>query len=303
MNRMNRTIFLYTIFFLLPIDPPAFGGNTCKSIYFSKDLSGHSFVDECNPGSPPGTPLCSLCSIDDVELESLGEHGVVTSNVHERNTYVNAIGYKKFTETLPTGKTISLGRYKYIGYIKLPTLPINNDQQKENPDAVHMMIQFWDGRNALYQSDKNTLEGTIYWNLNPWSDDFGKIQIYTLPCPDTCELLDSGITLIPDTSWHQFEIIVDFKKKKYVSITVNEEVTDLGKYDLAQVHHDDWGEDVSLIITTESMAAWPGESCEKVYIWKTYFKDLDFSECRNPPNILFLIPKNIRKDIEIQNLE
>ena len=66
-------------------------------IYVSTNLEGHDMSAECNPDD--GTD-CE-CSIIDVQLDSLTTHGQVTSNVIPRNTYVNAIGHKKFEEVFP----------------------------------------------------------------------------------------------------------------------------------------------------------------------------------------------------------
>lgn len=238
-------------------------------IYTSSNLSGHSVVAECNPG---GSTSC-ICSDDDVDIASFENYGEVTSNVLETNTFVNAIGYKKFEETFPNGNPIKLGSYKYMGEFMLPVNPYPDPNQKENPQSVHMMIQLWDGRNHLYQSDKNTLEGSIYWDLNPWdTNNYGKIKVYTTT--DHLELFDTNIVIIPDTEWHTFELVVDLCNKKYISITIDGEAKDLSTIDLAQVFQPSWGDDVSLIITTESMAAWPQMDCSDIYTWTTRFRDL-----------------------------
>jgi hypothetical protein len=144
----------------------------------------------------------------------------------------------------------------------------------ENPQAAHMMIQLWDGRNALYQSDKVSLEGAIYWNLNPWTSDYGNIKVYVEPL----NLVETGITLSPDTKWHTFELVVDLANQIYVSISIDEETRDLSHLQLAQVHQPDWGDEVALLITTESLAAWSGETCPTIFTWATRFKDLEFRQ-------------------------
>jgi hypothetical protein len=238
-------------------------------IYASRNLSGHEVFAECNPG---GTSQCP-CSADDVQIASLADYGEVTSNVEAEHTYVNAIGFKKFRETFPDGTPIALGTYRYAGQFRLPTLPEADPNQVANPQAVHLMIQLWDGRNALYASDKTTLEGTIYWQLNPWESDRGTIKVYVWPL----ELVDTGIVLAADTAWHTFELVVDLAAGRYLSITIDGQRADLSAFELAQVHHPEWADDVSLSITTESLAAWPGPACERVFTWTTQFRDLVFS--------------------------
>lgn len=235
-------------------------------IYSSSNLSGHAVAPEWLGGEK--------ATAQDIELKSLKTYGEVVSNLKYRDVYVNAIGHKKFIERFPSGKALHLGQYRYEAYIQLPLIPKSDVTQKENPQAVHTMIQFWDGRNALSKSNKTTLEGAIYWDLNPWtSNEFGKIKVYTYPV----KLADTGLKLDPDTSWHKFELIVNLRSKRYVSITVDGQTKDLSKIPLAQVTHPDWGSEVSLIITTESLAAWSKDGTS-AFAWTTRFRDIRFFE-------------------------
>lgn len=244
--------------------------NQGEVIYVSPNLFGHSIAAECNPG---GVSQCP-CSELDVGLATFGEYGEVTSNVREVNTYVNAIGHKKFTETFPDGSPITLDTYRYTGQFSLPRLPVPDPNQRENPEAAHMMIQFWDGRNALYQSNKTTLEGTIFWELNPWAADYGHIKVYAWPL----QLIDTGIIVPPDTQWHSFELVVDLASQRYISIAVDGDSRDLSSTLLAQVYHPDWGDDVSFIITTESLASWPQNGCPYIFKWTMRYKNLALSK-------------------------
>ena len=238
-------------------------------MYQSVNLSGHSKAAECfSVGCPDN------CSNDDISLTSFDNYGEVTSNVNIENTYVNAIGHKKFTDFFPNGTPITLSNFRYTGEFRLPIIPKADVNQVDNPEAVHMMMQLYDGSNKLWTANKHTLEGTIYWALNPWTSDGqkGKIKIYIYPLTR----IDTGIELPPDTDWHKFELIVDFINKKYVSITIDDITKDLSAYELAQVDHNDWGTDLSFNITTESEAASPGENCENSFRWTTIFKNLKF---------------------------
>jgi hypothetical protein len=239
-----------------------------ETIYTSTNLSGHTVVRECNPGSQTTCPCDSL----DVSLISHSSFGEVISNPRQVTTYVNAIGYNKFTDTFPNGSRLSLSTFKYKYLVKLPSIPRPDDTQKKNPQAVHMMIQLYDGKNSLYKSDNTTLEGTIYWSLNPWTSEAGKIKIYEYPM----NLVETGLTVPADTFWHCFELTVNFLTQKYVSISIDGTAKDLGSVSLAQKKHSDWGNDVSLSITTESEAASPDAGCTKIFTWATYFKGLEF---------------------------
>ena len=239
-----------------------------RVVYFSHNLSGHSVSAECNPGNASSCP----CSDADVSIVVLPNYGEVISNPRKIGTYVNAIGHQKFIESLPGGEPIALSVYAYAGQVSLPVVPFPNVDQTENPQAVHIMIQLWDGRNALFQSNKTTREAVIYWDLNPWASDYGKIKVYTNPA----SLVETGITLTPDTNWHSFEVVADLATQKYVSITIGGETRDLSHLEMARVYQPTWGDEVALIITTESLASWPGTGCPYVFTWATRFRDLEF---------------------------
>jgi hypothetical protein len=244
--------------------------NQTKILYSTHNLLGHTIFAECNPG---GGTDCS-CEQLDASISSFSDYAEVTSNIREHNTYVNAIGYKKFIEVFPDNQPITLGVYQYSGEFRLPVLPAPDLQQRDNPQAIHMMIQFWDGRNALLPMNDTTLEGTIYWDLNPWNADAGKIKVYAYPL----ELVDTGIFLQPDTDWHRFSLIIDLYQQKFVSVGIDGQTVYLKDISLARVYHDDWGEDLSLSLTTESMATWPQTQCNYIFKWTTQFRNLVFSQ-------------------------
>jgi hypothetical protein len=241
-------------------------------LYASTNLAGHSVIGECNPG---GGTACACDPVLDVRLEPFSGYGEVTSNPRQRNTYVNAIGYKKFTDTFPDGTPVRLGRYEYKACVRLPVLPVTNLGNQNNAQAVHLMVQLWDGPNALYPADHQTLEGALYWDLNPWEADYGHLKIYT----DPIVLYDTGAVLQPDTEWHCFTLTVDLAKQEYVRLTytnaAGQHSIDLSGKKLAKVSHPDWGSDLSLSITTESMATWPQYTCPYAFSWTTQFKDVE----------------------------
>lgn len=244
-------------------------------LYESVNLAGHAVSPECFPVTCPDPQ--PVCDADDVGITSEADHGTVISNVvPEQGVFVNAIGYKNFIEVFPDGTPIVLGTYKYTGVVKLLATPKPDINQVDNPENVHMMIQLYDGRNALWTPDKRTLEGTIYWDLNPWTDDgqAGTLKIYIDSQPDP---MNTGKTLLPDRNEHTFELIVDFANKKYVSMTVDGTTTDLSMYGLHQRTHADWENHVALSITTESEAANPqNETGCSTFRWETAFKNLQF---------------------------
>ena len=250
----------------IPVEP------TFEIIYTSTDLEGHIVSAECNPGGGSDCP----CTNEDVAIASFDGYGEVTSNPRERPTWVNAIGGVQFVETLPDGAPVAMDTFRYRGEARLPTLPNPDPGQLENAQAVHFMMLLWDGRDALFEADKTSLEAAIYWNLNAWMEDCGSIKVYTTDY----ELIDTGITVEPDTEWHRFEMTVDFARGEYVSIAVDGVEVDLAGIAVLELHRPDWGDEVAVIITTESMATWPHHECTTVHRWTTQFRDIEFGYFR-----------------------
>lgn len=250
-------------------------------IYASPNLEGHEIFAECNPGGGS----VSQCSQNDVRLQVFDRYGEITSNYRRSNTYVNAIGYKKFAEVFPQRDRLALGAYQYQGQVSLSTCPSKRLDQVQNPQAIHFMAMLWDGRNALYPANRRTLEGVLYWQLNPWQPDYGRVKVYSAEPP---QLVDTGITLRPEasdpgcTSWHTFELEVDFRSQEYIAVTIDGARQELNDVELARVSHPEWGRDVSMSITTESMAAWPQYECPLIFTWTTRFRNLKLSHLVRP---------------------
>jgi len=233
--------------------------------YYSKNLSGHVVYVE-NVGTAP-------VDENDVGLTANADYGVVSANVLRRSIYINAIGCQKSIDRFPDGAPIHLARYLYQCEIKLPIIPIASGQQI--PQAVHLMMQYWDGDSKTWDANKNTLEASIYWNLNPWLSNCGEVYIYTTGL----QLFDTGYKLSPDTDWHSFKLIADFEKKEYISITIGKTDIDLSGKALCQVQHNDWSSELSFSLTTESMNCYP--SSNEIFWWDTYFRELSFFEIGN----------------------
>jgi hypothetical protein len=90
------------------------------------------------------------------------------------------------------------------------------------------------------------------------------------------DLVDTGLYLQPDTQWHRFSLVINLNTQKYVSISIDDQSLSLSDTGLAQVYHADWGTDLSIGLTTESMAAWPQTECNYIFKWTTQFRNLIF---------------------------
>ena len=258
-----RSLLLFASSFALPVlraDDPG------TLIYHNWGaLEDYEVVPECNPGGTTRLP----CGPDDVGIQhQRDEFSIVTANTRRRKVFVNAIARKRFTDRTPDNKPLELGTYRYIYAVRLPQLP-----QKDGVhcgEAVHQMIQFWDGANRISNSRGRTIEGAIYWDINPHSDDFQHIKVYS---GDPLKLIDTGIVVPADIQWHTFEIRVDLKKQIYTGMVIDDQWNPLTGIPLARVPQPTWGKDVSLILTAESENAFPGNPAS-LRQWATQFKDV-----------------------------
>lgn len=233
-------------------------------------LAGYGVSTECNPGGHTSFP----CGSSDVLIANSadGTCSEVTANPRGITTFVNAIGNRKFTNTTPDGQGIQLKTYKYVYAVRLPRVPTTGSLPWVG-EQVHQMIQFWDGNNVLWSANKHTLEAAIYWKLNPWDADYGKIMVYTLDANGNVVPKDYGLFLQPDTNWHVFELRADLANRVYAGVAIDSVWNPLTNVPLARVYHPDWGTDLSLILTAESENAYPGSTNPIVTQWTTQFKD------------------------------
>jgi hypothetical protein len=235
-------------------------------------LAGYQVSTECNPGGHTSFP----CGQSDVAIDSAGDatgrFSEVTANPRGITTFVNAIGNIHFVDTTPDGQPLRLTTYRYLYAIRLPRIPTKSSAPWIG-EQIHQMIQFWDGSNKLWQANKHTLEASIFWKLNPWDPDFGKIFVYTTNSSGGLAAVDTGITLAPDTNWHVFDVRADLLNRVFAGIAIDNQWNPLTNLPLAQVQHTDWGGDLSLILTAESENAYPGATNPIVTQWTTDFKD------------------------------
>lgn len=234
-------------------------------------LAGYQVSTECNPGGHTNFP----CGSSDVAIttgsDSTGSFSEVTANPRGIVTFVNAIGNIHFQQKTPDGQPIQLKTYRYIYAIRLPRIPTKTSAPWI-AEQTHEMIQFWDGSNTLWPANKHTLEASVFWKLNPWDPNYGKIFAYTTS-NGTLTAVDTGIFLQPDTNWHVFDIRADLLNRIWAGVAIDSHWNPLTNLPLAQIYHPDWGTDLSLILTAESENAYPGSTNPIVTQWTTDFKD------------------------------
>jgi len=198
----------------------------------------------------------------------------VTANPRGITTFVNAIGNIHLTNTTPDGQPIRLTTYRYVLAFRLPRIPTTTSAPWIG-EQLHEMVQFWDGSNHLWNANKHTLEAAVFWKLNPWDPNHGKVMVYTTDSSGALTAVDTGFSLPLDTNWHYFEINADLRDRVWAGIGLDgTQWNPLTNLPLAQIYHPDWGSDLSLILTAESENAYPGSTNPIVTQWTTDFKDV-----------------------------
>lgn len=107
----------------------------------------------------------------------------------------------------------------------------------------------------------------------PWDPGYGKIFAYTTASDGSLNSYDTGITLTPGTNWHVFDVRADPLNRVWAGVAVDNHWNPLTNLPLARIYHPDWGPDLSLILTAESVNAYPGSTNPLVTQWTTQFKD------------------------------
>jgi hypothetical protein len=240
-------------------------------LYQSDNLEDYSIVAECNPG---GTTHCP-CGHSDVKVKMFENYGEVTANVRGTYTFVNAIANHKFNEAFSPHRPITPAIYEYEGQVQLPSVPLPRFDHFYAPQAIHIMMQSWDWHTSL-----DSHEAVLYWHVNPWTPDFGHLSVYTGQPP---QLLDTGLSITPDTNWHSFKLVANFLTDHYVSATIDGQTLPVTA-PLAQVFHPDWQPEQTFTLTAESENAWPGgPTCPQPFGWTTRFKSMKFWKQDPPP--------------------
>ena len=237
-------------------------------------LTGYGVSAECNPGGTTSFP----CGPADVAIttgsDSTGQFSQVTANPRGITTFVNAIGNIHFTDTTPDGQPIQLTTYRYLLAFRLPRIPTTSSAPWIG-EQLHEMIQFWDGSNRLWNANKHTLEASVFWKLNPWDPNHGKVMVYTTDSSGALVAVDTGFSLPLDTKWHYFDINADLRNRVWAGIGLDgTQWNPLTNLPLAQRYQPTWGNDLSLILTGESENAYPGSTNPIVTQWTTDFKDV-----------------------------
>lgn len=234
-------------------------------------LAGYGVSAECNPGG--GTFTCGAADVQIAPAsDATSSYSEVTANPRGILTFVNAIGNIKFITNTPDNQRIALETYQYLYAIRLPRKPT----QTSTPwvaEQVHQMIQLWDGSNQIWPANQHTLEAALFWKLNPWDPNYGKIFVYTMDGGNLATF-DTGVYLEPDTNWHVFDIRADLANRMYAGMSIDSgNWRDLSGVPLAQVHQPTWGPELALILTAESENAYPGTTNPRVTQWTTQFRD------------------------------
>jgi hypothetical protein len=238
-------------------------------------LAGYGVSTECNPGGHTSYP----CGTSDVAIttgsDGTGQYSQVTANPRGITTFVNAIGNIHFTGQTPDGHPLALTNYRYVVGFRLPVASTKTSAPWIG-EQIHAMIQFWDGSNSLWKTaNKHTLEAALFWKLNPWDPGYRHVFAYTMS-GGSVAAIDTGIILPIDTQWHYFEVSADLRNRVWTGAGVDGTHwwTPPPNQPLAQVLHQDWGSDVSLILTAESENAFPGSTNPIVTQWTTDYKDV-----------------------------
>lgn len=151
----------------------------------------------------------------------------------------------------------------YTIYIQCPFTPQKSTSVECQNEAIQVSMQFYDG------STKYKWDATVYWKLNPWSDDYKKIGYYR-----SDRSLQYLATIEPGLgNWHKISIKVDIQNRKILWIAIDGTTYYINE-PMYKEYKQDWDTDISNWINVEVENAYGSQD----YKWIGWgrFKDYSF---------------------------
>lgn len=152
----------------------------------NRDLTGWASVVGDGVYAAPGQAPVDAA---DIAVDHLGGYSRLRANIRERGVMAHVIAYRRRTGAQQM-RVVQRGAYAF----RLPFVPSRSGGTL-NAQTVEGGLFVWDG----------TLDhGTAFqWVLNPWSADFGRIQVWA------GERWRAVGYRRPDTAWHRVVFEVD----------------------------------------------------------------------------------------------
>jgi hypothetical protein len=235
-----------------------------ETIFSSVDLSGMQMNLERNPdgGTSAEAPYLPL---DGSLTITPGQMGTISANPAGRLVYVNTMVGPKFINKLPDGNAISRQTQWEVFDTRLPRLPLG----RNIPQSVNFVMFLYDGNNTFGQGAHRNLEACAEWVLNPWDPNYGKLMVL-----DRAGILvDTGLSIAPDTQWHHIEYCVNFRTEQYVSLSVDGKSVNFSGDRMYETLHPEWDKTIATFTTLEVTNGWPGDPAQYVCYWSQEFRN------------------------------
>jgi hypothetical protein len=249
-------------------------------LYYTANPVNLSLSGEPNPGNVTDAevlPSDSLLTINPGYFS-------VTSNVDQRQIWVNTMAVSKYVEKTPDGSPITLGIYECSFYTRIPPnspSPSFNMDQVQNGECIDFDIILYDGRNEFERGSKRRIEAAGTWKLNPWDKDHNKILMRTTGG----EWVDKGFYIPFDRRWHKITFTADFDREILLSVSVDGRT----KYYYTPLwirESPEWGDEVAMWSSLGSCSLYPQYISESdrtpkyIFWWQQDFRDFIWKNTR-----------------------
>jgi hypothetical protein len=190
-NQRQRLFTRFVLFILLMVSVSFVSAALPSRLYQGATLTGWRTVVGDAICHASGEDPVSLSDISTVHLSTYSE---LRANVLRRSIMAHNITFKRVRNDTAL-RYIHDARFQF----RLPYIP-STSNTRLNAQTAEAGLFVWDG------ADTRLDYGAAFqWRLNPWSDDFGELWVWT-----GSRWRNSNRTLPVNTNWHTARFVVNF---------------------------------------------------------------------------------------------
>lgn len=209
--------------------------------WWGTNLEGWTVVVGDGVQAMPGEAPVGREDIETLQNEGFSE---IRANVRRRRVMAHNITFRRITDDAALRSIQTFG-FKF----RLPYLPVPDARKEEAGQTVEAGVFTWDGNGSRLD------HGVAFqWLVNPWLPNFGEIRCWN--AKDGGSWLPAGLTLKPDTEWHEVRLTVDMRRKT-TAISIDGRVVSSAFTALPKPAA--WGRTTDARAQIEAISVFPGE--------------------------------------------
>ncbi|MDZ8120496.1 hypothetical protein [Pontiella agarivorans] len=183
----------------------------------------------------------SAVTTNDIETTHFAEYSELEANGSQRRIMAHHILLNRIYDDTAANFVHDCGYSFRLPYLPATTNPVLNAQTLEGG------LFIWNGEEQLDYG------GAFQWILNPWTDEFGDVQVWT--GFGTNEWVTVGF-LEPDTDWHDVRMQIDFQTQR-ASLSID---GNLFPFVFTATPKKGWDPESAARLQVEIVSTYPGAS-------------------------------------------